>query len=144
MTDFALDDRQATVIAALSAGYSPEKAAELAGVNPMRIDLWRRNEIAFQRALLDTHYVRAIQLREKALALADRAFQTLSDLLDDPKASPSVRLKAATFIVQTAIAPPRFQPAKPIVLSELPPDLAREIAELHKEPRAEKDKPAQG
>ena len=142
MTDFALDDRQATVIAALSAGYSPEKAAELAGVNPMMIDLWRRNEIAFQRALLDTHYIRAIQFREKALALADRALQTLSDLLDDPKASPSVRLKAATLIFQTAIAPPRFQPAKPVVLSELPLDLAREIAGLDKEPQAEEDKPA--
>jgi hypothetical protein len=142
MTDFALDDRQATVIAALSAGYSPEKAAELAGVNPMMIDLWRRNEIAFQRALLDTHYIRAIQFREKALALADRALKTLSDLLDDPKASPSVRLKAATFIFQTAIAPPRFQPAKPVVLAELPLDLARQIAGLDKEPQAEKDKPA--
>ena len=142
MTDFALDDRQATVIAALSAGYSPEKAAEFAGVNPMMIDLWRRNEIAFQRALLDTHYIRAIQFREKALALADRALQTLSDLLDDPKASPSVRLKAATFIFQTAIAPPRFQPAKPLTLAELPLDLAREIAGLDKEPRAEADKPA--
>jgi hypothetical protein len=142
MTDFALDDRQATVIAALSAGYSPEKAAELAGVNPLMIDLWRRNEIAFQRALLDTHYIRAIQFREKALALADRALKTLSDLLDNPKASPSVRLKAATLIFQTAIAPPRFQPAKPVTLAELPPDLAREIAGLDKEPQAEKDKPA--
>ncbi|MGA2148201.1 MAG: hypothetical protein ABSH49_24905, partial [Bryobacteraceae bacterium] len=90
------------------------------------------------------HYVRAIQFREKALALADRALKTLSDLLDDPKASPSVRLKAATFIVQTAIAPPRFQPAKPVVLSELPLDLARQIAGLDKEPQAEEDKPAQG
>ncbi|MGA2149568.1 MAG: hypothetical protein ABSH49_31940, partial [Bryobacteraceae bacterium] len=71
------------------------------------------------------------------------ALKTLSDLLDDPKASPSVRLKAATLIFQTAIAPPRFQPAKLIVMSELPPDLAREIAGLDKEPRAEEDEPAQ-
>ena len=141
MTDLAIDDQQATVIAALIAGYSPEKAAQMAGVPPMMIDIWRRSEIGFQRALLDTHYVRAIQFREKALALADRAFQTLRELLDDRNASPSVRLRAATFIIQTAINPPRFQPAKPMSILDLPMDLARKLARLDGEPLTEADRP---
>jgi len=52
------------------------------------------------------HYGQALQFREQALALAARAFNTRSDILDDPEASPSVRLRAATFIIKTAIAPP--------------------------------------
>ena len=106
MTDYGLDDKQAIVIAAFIAGYTPAKAAEARRRSPVEIDFWRRNSLPFQKALMDAHYSLALQFREKALALADRAFKTPSDILDDPEASPSVRLKAATFIIQTAIAPP--------------------------------------
>jgi hypothetical protein len=107
MTDHALTEKQFTVIAALNAGYTIDKAAELAGlIHPTEIHLWCRNFPAFQTALMQTHYGQALQFREKALALAGRAFKTRSDILDDPEASPSVRLRAATFIIKTAIAPP--------------------------------------
>lgn len=105
MTDYGLDNKQAIVVTALASGYTPAKAAELAGVNPIEIEFWRRNSLTFQKALLDAYYSQAIQFRAKALALADCALQIASDILDDPEASPSVRLKAATFIIQTAIAP---------------------------------------
>ena len=106
MTDYGLDEKQYLVISALSAGYTVDKAAEFGGVHPVEIQLWVRNFPPFQTALMQTHYGQALRFREKALALADRAFQTLSDILDDPEASPSVRLRAATFLIQTAIAPP--------------------------------------
>ncbi|MGA2143420.1 MAG: hypothetical protein ABSH49_00410 [Bryobacteraceae bacterium] len=69
---------------------------------------------------MDACYSHAIRFRAKALALADRAFKTPSDILDDPEASPSVRLKAATFIIQTAIAPPPYKPEEPCGVEELP------------------------
>jgi len=140
MTDLAINDQQGIALWALAEGYSPEKAAELAGVRPLMIDLWRRNEVAFQRALLDIHYNRAIQFREQALALAERAFKALGNLLDDRTASPTVRLRAATYLVETAITPPRYQPPKPMGLLELPMDIARRVAGLPPRPRPGKDK----
>jgi hypothetical protein len=120
MTDRALTEKQYLAISALSAGYTIDKAAEFAGIQPTEIELWLRNFPAFRTALRQTHYSQALQVREKALALADRAFQTLSDILDDPEAFPSVRLKAATFIGKTAIAPPPYKREKPLGVFDLP------------------------
>ena len=120
MTDRALTEKQYLVISALSAGYTIDKAAKFAGIHPTEIELWLRNFPAFRTALRQTHYGQALQFREKALALADRAFQALSDILDDPEAFPSVRLKAATFIGKTAIAPPPYKREKPLGVFDLP------------------------
>jgi len=99
---------------------------------------------------MQTHYGQALRFREKALALAERAFKTLSDILDDPEASPSVRLRAATFLIQTAIAPPPYKPEKPLGVLDLPMDqvfgkneiaaqMKREREELKKEEEEEEE-----
>ena len=116
MTDFGLDDLQLTVIDALTCGASLTEAAAIAGVHLTTLAKWRRNSLNFQVALSHALHIRALGLREKALALSDLAFQTLREILQDPKASPSVRLKAATFIIKTAIAPPSYKPEKPLTL----------------------------
>jgi len=116
MTDFGLDELQLTVIDALTCGANLTDAAAIAGVHLTTLAKWRRNSLNFQAALSHALHIRALGLREKALALADRAFGTLAEILVDPKASPSVRLKAATFIIKTAIAPPSYKPEKPLGL----------------------------
>ena len=116
MTDFGLDELQLTVIDALTGGANLTEAAAMAGVHLNTLAKWRRNSLNFQVALSHALHIRALQLREKALALADRAFGTLAEILEDLKASPSVRLRAAIFIIKTAIAPPPYKPEKPLGL----------------------------
>src|SRR5579871_2523786 len=102
MSDYALSPQQLEVICALSSGATMTDAAQQAGLHRNTIALWRRNQLPFQHALAAAQYDRALLYREKAEALADRAFQTLDDLLADPKTPASVRLKAALVIVQLA------------------------------------------
>ncbi|MGP8246528.1 MAG: SEC-C metal-binding domain-containing protein [Bryobacteraceae bacterium] len=140
MTDFALDKQQLKVIDALSGGANLARAAALAGVHPNHIDGWLRNSLNFQVALSHALYSHTLRFRERAVALADRAFTTLSDILHDPQSSPSVRLKAATFIIETAMAPPPYKLDKPLGLFDQPVDvLLGKIKEEVKEEREDED-----
>jgi hypothetical protein len=127
VTDLCLNEQQYQFICGVTDGRTWEEAAKFAGVKPYNIDFWRRNSRAFQRALEDVHYAHAFQFRRQAIDLADRAFATLAELLDSPKASPTVRLRAAMFIVQTAIDPPKYKPPAPADILELPYDKLTKI-----------------
>ena len=94
-------------------------AAAQAGVHRNTIANWRRNYLLFRESLADAQYDRALLFRDKAEDRLDLAFETLRRLLNDPKASPSVRLKAAMFIIDKATTPP--QPKKQ-VLFDIPRD----------------------
>jgi hypothetical protein len=106
MSNFSLTPQQLQVINALSIGTTVTLAAQEAGVHRNTINHWRRNSIPFRNALADAQYDRALYFREHVEDLMDTAIQTLRDLLVDPQAPPSVRLKAALSVIQTAIAPP--------------------------------------
>jgi transposase-like protein len=106
MSDYGLSPQQLAVICALSSGATMTDAAEQAGVHRNTIHNWRRNLLPFQHALAGAQYDRAILFREKAEDLVDLAIQTIHELLADPKTPPSVRLKAALAIIQTATTPP--------------------------------------
>jgi transposase-like protein len=127
MSDFGLNPQQLAVIAALSSGATITAAAEQAGVHRNTVMQWRRNSVPFQLALADAQYDRAQLIREKAEALADLAIQTITDILTDPKASASVRLKAALAILNLATKPP--EPKKQVELQienltvETPPEV---------------------
>src|SRR5208283_2969492 len=79
----------------------------------------------------------ALQFRERAVALADKAFKNLGDILDDPSSSPSVRLKASIFVIQTATTPPPYDPKKPFGLLDLPYDIAFRIMKSCRKHQAE-------
>jgi transposase-like protein len=121
MSNFSLTTEQLQVINALSSGETVTQAAAEAGVHRNTINHWRRNFIPFQKALADAQYDRALYFREHVEALMDTAIQTLRDLLVDPRASSSVRLKAALAVIQAATVPPEpksqtayvFEPAQP-------------------------------
>jgi transposase-like protein len=107
------------VIDALSSGVNLTQAAAAAGVHRNTIANWRRNSPEFQQALADAQSDLAFMFRERAEDLAGLAFDSLREILTDPKSSPSVRLKAATFILQTALgqAPPKA--GKPLIFNNL-------------------------
>ena len=106
MTDSVLSQPQVQVICALSKGVNTTDAAAQAGVDRQTIAQWRRNSLPFREALAHAQYDRAMFFREKAEEMVDLAFETLDALLTDPKASASVRLKAAIFIIEMATTPP--------------------------------------
>src|SRR5450631_3665314 len=104
--DSSLSAPQLQVIDALSAGVNSTDAAAQAGVHRNTIANWRRNYLPFRESLANAQYDRALLFREKAEDMVDLAYQTLHDLMNDPKSSPSVRLKAAMFIIEKASTPP--------------------------------------
>ena len=112
--DFGLSTQQLNVISALSSGASTTAAADQAGVHRNTVAYWRRNHLPFQHALSHAQYDRAMLFREKAEDLADLAIQTIEDILRDPQAPASVRLRAALAIIQTASTPP--EPKKQVTL----------------------------
>jgi len=106
MVDFGLSVQQIQVIDALSSGVTVAEAAAQAGVHRNTINNWRRNVLPFQHALSHAQYDRALLFRERAEALVDQAYATLSALLADPKTPASVRLKAALFLIEKVSTPP--------------------------------------
>ena len=119
MTDSGLSPQQLEVIDALSSGANLSDAAAQAGLHRNTIAYWRRNFPRFHVALAHAQYDRALMFRERAEALADLAFETLRGILTDPKASPSVRLKAAIFVIEKAVTPAPPKPDKPITFNDL-------------------------
>ena len=119
MTDSGLSPQQLEVIDALSSGVNLSDAAAQAGVHRATIAYWRRNFPRFHAALAHAQYDRALMFRERAETLADLAFETLRAILTDPKASPSVRLKAAMFIIEKAVTPAPPKPDKPLTFNDL-------------------------
>jgi hypothetical protein len=122
MIDSGLTPQQIEVIDALSFGASLNDAAIQAGVNGKTAANWRRSLPQFQAALAHAQYDRALWHHEGAEALAGLAFQTLRDILADPKASPSVRLKAAIFVIEKATVPPPPDPNQPVSDAAIPDD----------------------
>jgi hypothetical protein len=102
MNEPQLTTQMSRVIDALSSGANLTDAAAQAGVHRNTIANWRSNSPAFRQALAQAQSDRELLYRERAEALADLAFDSLREILKDPKASPSVRLKAAMFIIQMA------------------------------------------
>src|SRR6266568_1375016 len=106
MPDYGLSSQQLAVICALSSGATMTTAAEQAGVHRNTIANWRRNDLPFQHGFAHAQYDRALYFREKLEDLVDLAIQSLRDILADPKASPSVKLRAVLTITATACTPP--------------------------------------
>ncbi len=119
MSDSSLSPQQLQVINALSEGVNSTDAAAQAGVHRNTIAHWRRNYLPFRESLAHAQYDRAIFFREKAEEMVDLAFETLHDLLSDPKTSPSVRLKAAMFIIEKAVTPPPQKEQVPLDIEKM-------------------------
>jgi hypothetical protein len=122
MNDSHLSSQQFQVIDALSSGASLTQAAAAAGVHRNTIANWRSSSPQFQQALADLESGCALIFRERAQQLADLAFDSLREVLQDPKSSPSVRLKAAIFIIQTAMPSSPSKTRKSPAFNNTPPE----------------------
>ena len=105
-----LSDPQQRAIAAISTGHSTTEAARQLGIHRNTIHYWRRSNQSFRDALTHALYDRALFHREHAEALAPVAIDTINEILTNPQAAPSVRLRAALAILQTATTPPPEPP----------------------------------
>jgi hypothetical protein len=127
VSDYGLSTQQLAVICALSSGATSAAAAEQAGVHRNTILNWRRNCLPFQYGLANAQYDRALCFRERMEAEFDLAIQCLHQILTDPKAPPSVRLKAALAVINVASTPPA--PKKEVHL-----DIEKIVSTSHPEP----------
>jgi len=116
---FILNPPQLHVIDAVSNGASLTDAAAQAGIHPNTLSQWRRNSPDFREALAITRYDRALLYRDRAVELADLAFETLRHVLTDPKSSPSTRLRAALYIIDKAATPPKLENEEPANLDDM-------------------------
>jgi hypothetical protein len=127
MPDYGLSAQQIAVICALSSGVNMTAAAEQAGVHRNTIANWRRNSLPFQQGFAHAQYDRALYYREKIENLVDLAIDSIQQILTDPKAPPSVKLKAALAIMTLASTPPAPKKQveldiEKIVLKRTPPE----------------------
>jgi hypothetical protein len=90
---------QAQVVAALAQGRTITTAAAEAGIHRNTIHNWL-HEPVFHAAFEEAQREYTAALSDGMRDLAARAIETLRSLLDDPKASPSVRLRTALAILQ--------------------------------------------
>jgi hypothetical protein len=112
--------QQQTVVEEICSGTSIPDAISVANANPRDFHAWRRNLPFFAEVLEQALSDRDFMHREKAVTLIDLAYQALGDILRDDKASPSLKFKAAKFIIEQAKAPLPGE-AKNADLPALPP-----------------------
>ena len=91
---------QAQVVAALAQGRTFTAAASAAGIHRSTIYNWLNKDKAFLPAVEIANAESQQQQCDEMVELKALALKTLRDLLEDPKASPSVRLKAALAILK--------------------------------------------
>jgi hypothetical protein len=116
---FNLTPQQLQVIDALSNGATLTDAAAQAGIHRNTIANWRLNSPDFREALTTAHYDRALLYRDRAVDLADLAFEALRKVLTNPESSPSALLRAAIFIIEKVSAPPKFEKEKPASMADM-------------------------
>ena len=131
-----LTPQQLQVVDALSSGATLTGAAAQAGVHRNTIANWRLNSPEFREAL-------ALARHDRAIELADLAFETLRAVLTDPKSPPSVRLRAAIFIINKATAPPDSEQEDTAGMADLdrfaqqPPPDAQNCTTMHNDAQSQ-------
>ena len=91
---------QQCVVDALAAGSTLTDTAETYGVHRVTIYRWMKTSKPFAAALHRARAEFVLARRDDLHHLSNRALETLLAVLDNPKASPAVQLRAAMFILQ--------------------------------------------
>src|ERR1700680_2334018 len=98
--DPTLTPDQHHVLALLAEGQSLPAAAEAVGVHRNTIRNWRRSVPAFAREIEFAVREQALVWHEASLLLAPKAALVLEEILNDPAASASIRLRAALAVLK--------------------------------------------
>ena len=105
--DPTLTEQQLSVIKFIATGYSIAAAADVERIHRNTVGYWRRTIPAFARELEFACCEQRRLWHDEAVQLVPRAFRAIEDCITDPKSSPSVRFRAATFIINMATDPQR-------------------------------------
>jgi hypothetical protein len=89
---------QITVLQALAAGATVTAAAQLANVSRPTVYAWSDNP-AFQQALAFAQQEYALTIQDRLQSLRAKALDKLEQVLDNPKSSPSVILRATVLLL---------------------------------------------
>jgi hypothetical protein len=100
-----LTEQQHRIIARLASGWSINLAAKSEGIHRNTVGNWRRTNPTFARELEFAASEQRRCWQDEAVQRAPLAIQTIGECITDPKTSPSVRLRAATFIISMAADP---------------------------------------
>ena len=109
----ALSPKQHGILQALLAGHTISEAAELGGVHRSTVYHWCRHDTVFAAAWRDAQSQQAAIILDSFRRLASRALETLESLMTGPSVPASVRLKAATFILQAVLAADPYARTEP-------------------------------
>ena len=101
---------QEQVLTAIANGASMGEAAAQVSLHRNTVGNWRRTSQPFRDALTKAQYDRCLQIHEQAVTLVTEAVSAVREILRDPSAPASVRLKAALAILQQASTPPPEPP----------------------------------
>ena len=119
--DPTLTEQQLSVIKFIATGYSIASAAGMERIHRNTIGYWRRTIPAFARELEFGCREQRRNWHDRAVELTPRAFRAIEDCISDPKSSPSLRFRAATFIINMATDPQQKAVAGfPSLPSDLP------------------------
>ena len=105
MNPIEFTPQQQTIVEEICSGNSIPDALVVANTTPRDFHAWRRHLPFFAEVLEQALADRDFMHREKAVTLIDLAYQALGDILRNDKASPSLKFKAAKFIIEQAKAP---------------------------------------
>ncbi len=106
-----LSPAQTQVIAALASGETVTGAARAAGVHRSTVHNWLADP-AFSTEFDRIREDAAARIAEEIAALERLALTTLRSILEDPKASPSVRLRAALAVLNRKPPVPHAAPVR--------------------------------
>jgi hypothetical protein len=100
-----LTPQQQRIITLLAAGRSITQAASEEKIHRNTVGYWRRTIPAFARELEFALCEQRRYCHDRATELASHAFRAIEDALTNPKTSPSLRFRAATFVIKMAAQP---------------------------------------
>jgi len=103
--DPTLTEQQHRIIARLACGWSINLAAKSEMIHRNTVGYWRRTIPAFARELEFAGREQRRYWQDEAVELAPQAMHAISECITDPKSSPSLRFRAATFIINMATDP---------------------------------------
>jgi hypothetical protein len=126
MNEPILTTQQQHVLALLAQGNTVSAAAKAAGVHRNTVSNWRRaGSPEFRNAWQSAQLDQAAFWRDHLQLLGELAVKALMNILQDPKTSPSVRLKASLAVLNVIATPAPAHKAGELVTPEL------HIPELH-------------
>jgi hypothetical protein len=99
-----LTPQQHRIVSLLAQGHSITQAAEQENLHRNTIANWRRTNPTFAQALDSALTEQRHYWQDQATRLAPLAMQAIEACLTNPNASPSLRFRAATFILKMATA----------------------------------------